>query len=349
MTMRPDRIGEAPDPLEQWLPGAVRSWLASATDRDVSRTTIELERLGHGVYRVRAIANGGSWSVVVKQLDPAAARRSRLVTERWLPALGLGSVAPKVLSPVTQSDSGPLWLMYEDVGGVELKERQSERDAVSVAVERIADLHTRAADHECVDECRHEGGDLGMFYFDTQVHDAARLLEALHPPAVQPSRQQADVRDRLRRRLDELVSDTPRRATLMAQAGGPDTMLHGDLWTTNVMIVSSSDGLEARLVDWDRAGAGPVCYDLSTFLYRFDRTARAWVIERYAAAVARSGWRLPPVSDLNVLCDTAERARYASRIVWPAAALLENGAAWGFAELRAIDEWFEALEPVFDA
>jgi len=344
-----DRIGDVPGPLGQWLAAAVRAWLASAVDLDVTKTAIELERLGRVVYRVRAVANGGSRSVVVKQLDPDTARRNRLVTDRWLPALGLEGVAPKVLRPVTEPDDGPLWLMYEDVGGMSLKECQSDREAVAVAIDRIADLHTRAAAHPCVDECRREGGDLGMSYFEKQVGDAARLLEALHPPAVQPSRPQAEVRDRLRRRLDDLVTDGARRGRLMAAAGGPDTMLHGDLWTTNVMIVRSAGEPDARLIDWDRAGAGPACYDLSTFLYRFERDARPWVMERYAAAVARAGWRLPSAMDLNLLCDTTERARYASRIVWPAVALLEEGAAWGFAELRAIDEWFEALEPVIDA
>jgi hypothetical protein len=32
--------------------------------------------------------------------------------------------------------------------------------------------------------------------------------------------------------------------------------------------------------------------------------------------------------------------------VWPAIALLRDGAAWGFEELAAVDGWFEALAPV---
>jgi hypothetical protein len=61
--------------------------------------------------------------------------------------------------------------------------------------------------------------------------------------------------------------------------------------------------------------------------------------------VARAGWRLAPASELNVLFDTAECARYAYRMSWPASAILENGAEWGFAELTEIDRWFEALQP----
>jgi thiamine kinase-like enzyme len=135
----------------------------------------------------------------------------------------------------------------------------------------------------------------------------------------------------------------------MAEAGGPDTMLHGDLWTTNLLIVDTDGRAAARLIDWDHVGAGPICYDLSTFLYRFARPQRGWVLDAYREAVARAaGWRLPPVAALNLLCDTAECARYANRIIWPAIALLQYGAAWGFTELAAIDRWFEALEPVLD-
>jgi thiamine kinase-like enzyme len=136
----------------------------------------------------------------------------------------------------------------------------------------------------------------------------------------------------------------------MAEAGGPDTMLHGDLWPTNLMIVDTGARAAARLIDWDHVGAGPICYDLSTLLYRFERSRRAPVLDAYRTAVARAaGWRLPAGAELNVLCDTAECARYANRIIWPAIALLQEGAAWGFTELAEIDEWFEALEPMLDA
>jgi hypothetical protein len=62
--------------------------------------------------------------------------------------------------------------------------------------------------------------------------------------------------------------------------------------------------------------------------------------------VARAGWRLAPAAELNLLFDTAECARYAYRISWPAIALLRDGAECGFAELAEIDGWFEALAPV---
>jgi hypothetical protein len=45
-----------------------------------------------------------------------------------------------------------------------------------------------------------------------------------------------------------------------------------------------------------------------------------------------------------LLCDTAERARYANRVIWPVHALLQERAAWGFPELAEVERWFEALD-----
>jgi hypothetical protein len=67
------------------------------------------------------------------------------------------------------------------------------------------------------------------------------------------------------------------------------------------------------------------------------------MLDRYRAAVARGGWRLPAVPVLNALFDTAECARYADRIIWPAIALL--GGDWDGSALRHRG-WFAALEPL---
>src|SRR2546428_622543 len=77
---------------------------------------------------------------------------------------------------------------------------------------------------------------------------------------------------------------------------------------------------------------------------------RAWILERYREAVAPAGWRLAAVPELTDLFDTAERGRYANRIIWPALALLRERAAWGFPELAEVERWFRALDqsPVLD-
>jgi hypothetical protein len=49
---------------------------------------------------------------------------------------------------------------------------------------------------------------------------------------------------------------------------------------------------------------------------------------------------------LNFLFETAEYARMANRIIWPAIALVQDGAAWAWESLEEINQWFEDFAPV---
>lgn len=345
----PSGIADALRTIDPVMATEVRRVLCERSNGAEADDAIALEVVKRNVYRVRATADGTSRSVIVKRHRVGVARRNRLVAERWLPAIGLEASAPALLGIVAGTAIECTWLICEDVQGVVLEQCQDDAASVLAAVHVIAQLHTRAAGHPIVGECRHDGADRGMHYFAANVGNAAKLLQALRPPAVTLSSEQRSLRDRLSRRLDALLAEQPRRARMMAEAGGADTMLHGDLWTTNFVIVAGDGPVVARLIDWDHVGAGPVCYDLSTFLYRFERAQRPWILQAYREAVAHAAdWHLPSAAALNGLSDTVERARYANRIIWAAIALLHEGADWGFGELAAVDQWFEALEPLLD-
>jgi Phosphotransferase enzyme family len=344
---RLDRIEELLAEFGQPLATEVARVLREVGAPPASDVAIELQELQrkHPVYRVRAVADGWTRSVIIKRLDPGAARRNRLVVGRWLPWLELQDLGAALLGAAAADGADWIWQIYEDMGDATLHAHRLDRDRITAAVESIADLHCRAGGHPVVTECRRDGHDLGMHFFTNAVGDAASLLDALEPPALLLSREQAELRDRLRHRLDRLLDDAPRRARVMAEAGGPDTMLHGDLWTTNILLHNAGrHGI--RLIDWDRVGAGSFSYDLSILLNRFAAYDRVWILNCYRTAVARAGWRLAPVPELNLLFDTAECARYACCLSWPAIALLHDGADWGFAALAEIDAWFQALEPV---
>ena len=132
----------------------------------------------------------------------------------------------------------------------------------------------------------------------------------------------------------------------MKEWGGAETLLHGDLWAINVFVIPTGNGLHARLIDWDHAAVGPFSYDLSTFLLRFPPGQRQWILEQYSEEVARSDWHLPEQAELNLLFETAEYARFANRIIWPAIALVMDNAEWGFEMLAETERWFEQFEPV---
>jgi thiamine kinase-like enzyme len=178
------------------------------------------------------------------------------------------------------------------------------------------------------------------------VRDALRSLEALRPPRVELSAERLATRDRLRRRLEGLLGEQAYRAQLMAALGGPETLLHGDLWTTNVLAYPCGEGLEVRLIDWDHVGVGPVCYDLSNLLSTSPAGHRPWILGRYRRVMGELGWRLPAPAELNRLFETAECGRLANCVIWPAIAAWESQADWAFERLAAVAEWFEGLQPV---
>ena len=300
-----------------------------------------LQPRGQRVVRLRFAIDGQTRSVVVKRLKPEIAIRNELVARRWLPAVHMAESGPALLAGVAARNGECVWHVYDDLGPWELDPRETGRERVQAAVELIARMHTRFARHALLGEVRLHGGDFGIHFYESNVHDAICALEAVRPPA-----QHQAVRAGLLERLYQLRAELPRRAHALTELGGPETLLHGDLWAINVFVIRADHGLKARLIDWDHAAVGPASYDLSTFLMRFPESERPWILDSYQEAVAPVGWRLPDARDLNLLFETAELARFANRIIWPAIALAQDQAEWGFDTLAEIEEWFGNLEPV---
>ncbi len=328
--------------IETAEPGAAElSAALGETFRDAAPDgPVVFQRLKSRVYRLRLGESSPlRRSFVLKRFDPWLARRNELVARRWLPALGLGDRCPQLYVVAADRSGAWVWHVYEDLGDGAIDPAHPDRGSVAAVVELLASLHTRGARHALLPGCRHICGDLGAPYFAANVRDAIAVLEPLEA---------RPLRDRLLGRLYRLRDEQPIRARKLEALGGPDTMLHGDLWTTNTFVAAAQNGggARARLIDWDHAAVGPATYDLSTFLYRFAPSDRPWILEAYRTTVAASGWTLPRAAELNGLFETAEYARYANRIIWPAVALLEEGAAWGWDQLAEVERWFVAMTPV---
>ena len=319
--------------LEELLdePGCTGHWL------DQTRLKPRSER----VHRLRFAINGQLRSVVVKRLRPEIARRNELVAQRWLPAIGLRGRGAPVLGSAAGRAGGWVWHVYEDLGRCELNANQPDRAHVQAAVELLAQIHTRFAGQALLGEVRLHGGDFGIHFHETAVRDALRALIAWKPPGHCWA-----LRARLLRYLHRLNDQLPQRAQALATFGGPETLLHGDLWAINVFVIPTASGLQARLIDWDHAAVGPYSYDLSTFLLRFPPEHRRWVLDLYRQAVAPAGWRLPTMQVLNSLFETHEYARIVNRLIWPAIAQVADHASWGADALMEVGQWFEALTPV---
>src|SRR2546430_15101375 len=105
------------------------------------------------------MTNGPHRSVVVKRLEPAVAQRTRLVAERWLPALGLGDRCPRLLATAADGASASIWHAFEDLGDETLASDPTP-DRVAATVDLIAQLHTRGARHPVLPDARRYTGAL---------------------------------------------------------------------------------------------------------------------------------------------------------------------------------------------
>jgi hypothetical protein len=293
------------------------------------------------VFRLRFIINGQARAMVLKRLKPEIAQRSTLVNDRWLAAVGMSQHGPALLGSAAERGGACVWHVYDDLGQHELDTCQIDRDRVRAAIQLIAKLHTRFARHALLGEVRLHGGDLGIHFLDENVRDAVYALEACRSGP-----QHSQLRSRLLKRLYGLRRELPRRGQALEAWGGPETLLHGDLWAINIFVIPTTNGLHVRLIDWDHVAVGPASYDLSTLLFRFPPQERPWVLDIYREETSRAGWCLPSAEKLNLLFETAEYARIANRVIWPAIALVRDHAPWAWDALAEVDQWFENLAPV---
>jgi aminoglycoside/choline kinase family phosphotransferase len=293
------------------------------------------------VFRLRFEINGQTRQVIVKRLKPEIGRRSELVERRWLPAAGMAENGPALLGSIAEPSGNCVWHVYDDLGPAELDVTRIDRERVRAAIKLVARLHMQFARHRLLGEVRLHGCDLGMHFYAANVRDATYALEAC-----QPSPQQAPLRDGLLERLSRLSKELPQRTQALETWSGPETLLHGDLWHINIFVIPTQNGLHVRLIDWDHASVGPASYDLSTFLLRLPSQERSWVLDVYRDETSQAGWCLPTPQVLNFLFETAEYARMANRIIWPAIALVQDGAAWAWESLEEINQWFEDFAPV---
>jgi hypothetical protein len=330
-----------PDSALPALEGLVREVVGAPGNVEVRE-----QRVNSRVYRLSCTMNGSTRSFVGKRLDPDIARRNELVARRWLPAAGLGDSAPQLLAVAAERDASSVWHVYEDLGDRGLDAARPDLGRVAPAVAAIARIHTRFARHALLPEVRLWGGDLGISFYAASVRDATASLESMGARERHLGVARSSLCRRLLARLADLLDEQRTRAEALTRSGGPETLLHGDLWPMNVMVGSAGGKAWARLIDWDHAAVGPVSYDLSTFLSRFPVPDRMPILRLYEEEVARADWRLPSAAELNLTFETAELGRIANRVIWPALAAWEENAEWAFDALEEIERWFEQLTPI---
>jgi phosphotransferase family enzyme len=312
-----------------------------------SLSSARQERLKAGVDRLHVDIDGTARSLVIKRSAPELARRNWLLARRWLPAVGLEDHGPRLLAIAAEQTCEAAWLVFEDLPGNPVSSEPPLDGEIEAAIEAIARVHTAFAEHPLLRECRYWGGDRGMHFYSSNLRDAAIALQSLDVDDLGGNA--SDVRDALFGWIERLRRQEPQRAEVVASASGPETLVHGDLWPTNTVVAASGDGYRARLIDWDELGVGPIGFDLSTFLVRFDPSHRAGILAVYRLTVRRlAGWRLPTDRDLNSIFETAAYARLLSLLTWSVAAVEAGNSNWLLERLEGIVEWLDEVESVVD-
>lgn len=294
-----------------------------------------------GVYQLR-LEGADTASVVVKRLGATRAEVEWRLTERWLPAVGMDGLGPPRRATVGEADGRHVWHVYDDLGACGLDRDDVDPSRLEAAMEALADLHAAFAGHAMLPEPRFASGDLGAHFYAHSVRDAARCLDALRPPAVELSAQDASVRDAVRAQLSCLLRDEPSRIRLLQEQAGPETLVHGDLTRANVFVLPGSTRPQVRLIDWDHMGVGPATFDISTHVAHYPPDQRRLVLDRYTTAMADRGFPFADDLDWELLVRTFEAGRLANQIIWIALAILE-GSPWGF---RRLADWRDALAAV---
>jgi hypothetical protein len=325
----------------------LRLYLAEmfAAEGKSGRITNVSKLLRSRVFRVTAELDDAERSFVIKRFTPELAYKEKRVVERWLPRIDMAEYGPPLLGAAAEQSGRCVWHVYEDLGPWTLDQQMADAACVEVATRQVANIHMRGTEHAVLAECRCAGEDFGMGFYESSVRDGIRNLMAIksHAETLQP--QQLRLLDKLLAKFDELWVLRNYRAEALANLGSPETLLHGDLWTTNIFVMPG-DELQARLIDWDHIGVGQITYDLSTYLLRFPIEQRQKVLDCYQAEVAALNWELPSAEDFNLLCETAELARLATATLWSAINAYEHPTDWAFAELSEISQWFENLKPL---
>jgi hypothetical protein len=305
------------------------------------------EQIGCTRARRLALDVGGVPRVlIIKYLSLACSLREQRVVEHWLPEIGLGRHGPPLLGRAGVASGTGVWHVYADLGDCTLERRSIDPVALRSGMQAVARLHRGFAGHPLLGDCRMTGGDLGREFFLSSVRDALGALGGLRPPRAALPEAYRATRDRLRERLLRLLDEAPRRMQALEELGGPETLLHGDLWPSNLLVVH---GAEARLIDWDHAGVGPGTYDLSNLVMRLPIALRLRALADYRDAGGPCGRCSPGRDDLNFLFETAECARLANCVIWPALDFWKRPRPWALERLASIDGWFEKLEPALPA
>jgi hypothetical protein len=287
--------------------------------------------------------NGVSRSLIVKSSRVEQAERSRMTLRYWLPAVGLDHIGP-VLLGATPEQEGSIWNVYVDHGRITLLDDTTDPVAAAAVVRTIAELHSRFVGHSLLDECGTSEKALSPRSYESSVRSALSALQSIGH--LTPVGDAEALRDNLVQRLQILAQEVAFRTDLLNNLSGPQTLLHGDLYPSNIVLENRLDGLTSRIVDWDHLTVGPVGFDLVFLVANLSEGLRLTTMQLYRAATQSLFDRWPTEIEWNALFDTFRFVRLARCVTSYANLIAAGYPEYGFQKLRSTEQWFHTLKPV---
>ncbi|HSR88654.1 MAG TPA: phosphotransferase [Pontiella sp.] len=343
----------------------IRQWSGGPLMQGLLLDDQSLTMLGHDVYRVSCEASGIIRTWVIKRFANQRSKLERLAITQWLPNAALAHICPTLLGVAPDPSGEHVWHLYEDLGDYALDPEQTQegrplgdrgfltplpegpdRNRVDLLIHLMADVHERFMDNPLLDEYRSRSTDLGERFYRENVRDAIEELEALKDSQFAASKERTDTVNAVLSRMHQLRDEASWRTERLKDFGGRPTLLHGDFGVKNAFVVHTDSGLQAKLIDWDHTGVGPVSYDLSTFLVQLPLNDRIRTLDSYTRRRNRCTDEALPYETWNQLFETHEFARLANCVAWACKAVNEGQIEWTFEKLAKIDAWLEAWRPV---
>ena len=188
------------------------------------------------MHRLRVVVDGWERSLIVKWSDPVVARRSRLVARRWLPAVGLerpGAAAARrrrgartARGHGRSTRTSPVDRCRRTNRSTARSRRRSTRSLACIRPSRSTHCSVSAA-------C---GAAIAGFT-STPPTSATPSSRFTRSTSIAAARTRSRLATRCSSACTASSRQEPERAQVLAAVGGPDTLLHGDLWPTNAIVL----------------------------------------------------------------------------------------------------------------
>jgi hypothetical protein len=229
----------------------------------------ELDLIFKDLSRERLLGDAGT-------TKPEFLHRPEREIESYRHILAPAGIGPRCYATVAESAPARYWLLIEKVPGIELWQ-VGELSVWEDVARWLGGFHSRFAGR--VDEVRAANPhllDLSRDWFRSWCRRALeRLSESSDPRA-------PDLRDALEG-YEEVVS---------ALAALPRTFVHGELYPSNVLVVT---GLSPRIcpVDWEMAAIGPGLVDLAALVGGWGESDGRRLVDAYLSGSATKPGREP--------------------------------------------------------